>query len=200
MAEVVWKCSFFPNLFWAAAPPGECVQQHLDFILNDVLMGRNGRDCFKVGLTFRPFDRIFTYTDYCRHDRSMYVVACSESPDFIAEAEDQAIKRYSLSHSDSGHPGCMNRSRGKLGAFHGISPFFLYVTIGNQYGWHEPNTGSGRCNIDARPWAPFLANWRATHAASGSGHGRRSSRSRSPAIGRTGGDGATGSSSDAPIV
>ena len=153
MDEVVFKCSFFDNIFWALAPPGACLQNHLDFVLNDILS--DARSHFKVGLTYLPHDRIFTYCDYCKPNRRMYVVAVNESPHVIAEAEDAAIARYSLLHSETGHPGCRNRSRGELGAYHGMSPFFLYICIGNGNGWLD----KGRCNMDARPWVPHVAEW-----------------------------------------
>ena len=131
------------------------MQQHLDFVLNDILSDARGH--FKVGLTYLPHDRIFTYRDYCKPDRRMYIVAVSESSDDIADAEDAAIKRYSLLHSATGHPGCRNRSRGKLGAYHGISPFFLYICHGNGHGWHGDE--STRCNEHCRPWVPHFAEW-----------------------------------------
>ena len=128
MDEVIFKCLYFDNLYWALAAPGMCLQQHLDYVLNEVLC--NARSHFKIGLTYLPHDRIYTYIDYCRHDRRMYVIAVSESPDDIANAEDAAIARYSLVHSVYGHPGCENRSRGKLGAFQGHSPFFYTFVLG----------------------------------------------------------------------
>ena len=154
MEEVIWKCSFLDNLYWALAAPGVDVQQHIDFMLNDTLSARLGH--FKIGITYLPHDRIFTYCGYARPDRRMYVVAVSEQPQVIADYEDDAIARYSPLHSPSGgHPGCHNRSRGELGAYHGMSPFFLYIVIGNAHGWEE----TGRCNLRARPWVPHFAAW-----------------------------------------
>ena len=166
MEEVILTCSFFDNLYWAFAAPGMCLQQHLDYVLNEVLC--NARSHFKIGLTYLPHDRIYTYSDYCRPDRRMYVIAVSESPDDIANAEDAAIARYSLVHSVSGHPGCENRARGKLGAFHGHSPFFLYLCVGNGGGWHQDR--GGRCNLNTpRPWAPHFAEWAASRSAPSAG-------------------------------
>ena len=170
MDEVIFKCLYFDNLYWALAAPGMCLQQHLDYVLNEVLC--NARSHFKIGLTYLPHDRIYTYIDYCRHDRRMYVIAVSESPDDIANAEDAAIARYSLVHSVSGHPGCENRSRGKLGAFQGHSPFFLYLCVGNGSGWHQNRQDRGRCNLNTpRPWAPHFAEWAASRSAPSAGSG-----------------------------
>lgn len=164
MDDVVFKCSYFDSLYRALA-----LQQHLDYVLNDVLC--NARSHFKIGVTYLPHDRIYTYIDYCRPDRRMYVIAVIESPDDIANAEDAAIARYSLVHSVSGHPGCENRSRDKLGAFQGHSPFSIplcwelrWLTPESSESWsmqfrYSAPLGSAFCGVGCFSIGPFCRFW-----------------------------------------
>lgn len=158
MMEVLYQCSYLDNLYWALAPPGADMPQHIDTVLDAVLDDTHLH--FKIGITFRPHDRLYTYRDYYRWDRRMYIIGVSESSQVIADYEDDAILSYSLAHTTSGQAGCRNLSRGFLGAHHGMSPFFLYIVIGNRDGWHGYPPGENRCNRDVpRPWAPHFAAW-----------------------------------------
>ena len=92
---------------------------------------------FKVGLTFKPLLR-FRSRSYGYAGRgwsSMVLIAVSDQPDLIAELERNLITHYrrhdrrGFMVNANGHVLCANKAPGGEGAFHGISPFFLYVVL-----------------------------------------------------------------------
>lgn len=129
-------------------------QAHIEVVLAQALadgerrLGTGGA-YFKGGITYWPSERL-DMDDYSAPDRVMYVALISERSDDIAGAEIAFLERHRRYGYDpssgavvvvnqAGHPKCRNRKRGGGGAYHGNSPHFFYVIVGNIHGWHPNN-------------------------------------------------------------
>ena len=143
--DLVNSCLHGNRIIWRLQKPGADPQLHIDLVLEDqmtVARRRFGtRARFKIGLTFKPWDRI-AYDDYKHPDKTMIIVLVSESSDFIADQETVAIDRYrkfgrkGVIENAAGNDSCENRIRGGGSAFHGYSPHYLYLVTGPDFGWH----------------------------------------------------------------
>ena len=117
---------------WHLCPPGDLLFEHVRLIKRMALEERAGKTAYKFGITHLPGRRL-GYPDYIFPDRIIYYIAVSEDPFLIASAETQNI---AVSRGD---PRCQNIKGGGEGAYHGHSPFFLYLVVGNWENWHIPS-------------------------------------------------------------
>jgi hypothetical protein len=149
----VGEASFVPGIRCALAPTGADPQLHSCRIVN---MALSLRTHFKIGITYLPAERKYTYAMYHRPDRIMFFALVTENHDVMKTQEKLAIDRYrridrsgKIVNAD-GHPNCMNRARGGESGDHGSSPFFVYVIAGNGDGWDD----HVRINMDRaqHPW------------------------------------------------
>jgi hypothetical protein len=94
MVDVVLQCNAVSkpghNILWDLPDLGvsECdpdALTHVAHIINDGLSSR-AVDSYKIGITFKPYDRFTKYTDY-KYLQKMVVACVSENPDAIARLE-----------------------------------------------------------------------------------------------------------------
>jgi hypothetical protein len=129
MVDVVLKCDAFSKLghqiSWdlparLGVSDSEALT-HISYIVNEGLNSRT--DSYKIGISYKPHDRFTKYADY-KYLQRMVVACASENPATIAEFEKKAISHFGDDER------CQNVSPGGESAYHGLSPFFLYVVFG----------------------------------------------------------------------
>ena len=128
MVDVVLKCDAFSKLghqiSWDLPALGVSDSEaltHISYIVNEGLNSRT--DSYKIGISYKPHDRFTKYADY-KYLQRMVVACASENPATIAEFEKKAISHFGDDER------CQNVSPGGESAYHGLSPFFLYVVFG----------------------------------------------------------------------
>ena len=100
---------------------------HLSYVVNEGLSYSRAIDSYKIGISYKPHDRFTKYVDYKYLQRMVVARAC-EDPATIARLEKNAISHFG---ADDGR--CQNVSSGGESAYHGLSPFFLYVVFGKRW-------------------------------------------------------------------